>query len=141
MDPIKSFRDLKAWQVAKQAVREVYRLTESFPAKEQFGLTSQMRRAAVSIPANVAEGKGRVRKGDYLQFLSIARGSLAELETLLELSVELGFAKADPARDLWKMLQEVGRLLSGLIRAVSRDGVKDTRGPTKRPSASSGPKT
>lgn len=88
---INSFKDLIVWQKSMELVEKVYKITESFPTKEQFGLISQMRRAAVSIPSNIAEGYGRNSTGSYIQFLSIARGSLLELETQLELSKRLNF--------------------------------------------------
>jgi four helix bundle protein len=86
---IKSHKDLIIWQRSMDLVESVYRITENFPARENFGLVSQMRRAAVSIPSNIAEGYGRQSTGNYSQFLSIARGSLLELETQIEISLRL----------------------------------------------------
>ena len=80
---IRHYRDLEVWQRAMDLVEQVYRIAKTLPAEERYGLTSQIQRAAVSIPANVAEGHGRTHRGDYLHHLSIARGSLAELETQL----------------------------------------------------------
>ena len=88
---ITTYKDLIVWQKAIDLTVAVYELTEKFPKEEIYGLTSQMQRAAVSIPANIAEGYGRVHRGDYLQHLSISRGSLAELETHIALAARLGF--------------------------------------------------
>ena len=99
-------------------VEAIYRLTIAWPAEERFGLTSQLRRAAVSIPANIAEGYGRTHRGDYLRHLSIAMGSVAEVETLLTLGARLGFAVRKEAALTWKVVQEVGRLLRRLIDSL-----------------------
>ena len=96
----------------------VYTLTSDFPSQERYGLTSQMQRAAVSIPANIAEGYGRVHRGDYLHHLSIARGSLAELETHITLAVRLKFVERERATSVWSMTQEVGKMLSSMIRSL-----------------------
>ncbi|NBK23655.1 MAG: four helix bundle protein, partial [Spirochaetia bacterium] len=87
----------------------VYELTAGFPAQERYGLASQMQRAAVSIPANIAEGYGRVHRGDYVHHLSIARGSLAELETHIALAARLGFTPRERATEIWNMTQEMGK--------------------------------
>ena len=86
-----SFRDLVAWQRAMTLVTQVYRATDTFPRREIYGLTNQVRRSAVSVASNIAEGKGRLSKREYVQFLSRARGSLCELETQLEIAVNLGY--------------------------------------------------
>jgi four helix bundle protein len=90
-----SFRDLLVWQNAKTLAVGIYQATERFPKNELFGLTNQMRRAAVSVPSNIAEGQGRGTKPDFTKFLCIARGSLLELETQIDIAVELGFGDAD----------------------------------------------
>ncbi|MBM3188245.1 MAG: four helix bundle protein [Chloroflexi bacterium] len=87
-------------------------------AEERWGLTSQMRQAAVSVPANIAEGHGRTHRGDYIHHLSVARGSLAELETHLQLAVRLGYLTEEGIERTWGLAQEVGRLLNGLLRAL-----------------------
>jgi four helix bundle protein len=115
---IRSFRDLVAWQKAMQLCQEVYATSKGHPADERFGLTAQMRRAAVSVPSNIAEGYGRQRKQDYLRFLNIALGSLCELETQMILSTRLGFTNSDKAGPAMDLLREVDRILCGLIRAV-----------------------
>src|SRR5688500_1847747 len=88
---VESYRDLRLWQAAMDLGVESYRVGELMPSRERFGLVAQIRRAAVSIPANIAEGHGRLRRGEYLHHLSIARGALKELETLLALAERLGY--------------------------------------------------
>jgi four helix bundle protein len=116
-----SYRNLDAWKKAMLLVEEAYRLTADLPADERFGLTSQMRRAAVSIPANIAEGYGRVHRGDDVHHLSMSSGSLAELETLLTVAVRLrliGRARAVPC---WKLAQDEGKILNKLIASLRSD--------------------
>ena len=115
---IRSYRDLVVWQRGMTLVRETYELTLTFPRDERFGLTAQLRRATVSVPANIAEGHGRVHLGDYIHHLSIAQGSLCEIETLLLLSIELRLTPAHRVAPLLETCREVGRLLGGLIRAL-----------------------
>jgi len=119
---IQTYRDLEVWQKSMDLVVEIYRLATLFPPKEQFGLTSQIQRAAVSIPANIAEGHGRLHRGDYVRFLSIARGSLTEAETHLQIAVRLGYLDRDRAKQVWALFQDVGRLLNGLIRSLDTKG-------------------
>lgn len=113
--PLKSYRDLEVWKKGMDAVAEVYGLTRGFPAEERFGLAAQMRSAAVSIPANIAEGYGRAHRKEYLQHLYIARGSLMELETHLAIAVRLEFISREKAMPGWRLLQEVGKMLGRLI--------------------------
>ena len=115
---IRSHRDLIVWQKAMDLVTTVYRLTENFPKSELYGLTSQMRRAAVSIPANIAEGQGRRLPGEFLQFLANARGSLLELDTHLEIAVRLGMLSMEAHSTLMELLIEVRKLLNGLMRSI-----------------------
>ena len=115
---IKSYRDLDVWQKSMDAAVVVYQITKSFPADERFGLINQVRRAVASIPANIAEGHGRLHKLDYVRFLSIARGSLMEVETHLQLALRLEYITRDQLKPIWSGLQEVGRLLNGLIRSL-----------------------
>ena len=124
---VQTYRDLKVWQKSMDLVVEIYGLSKAFPKEEQFGLISQIQRAAVSIPANIAEGHGRLHRKDYLRHLSFARGSLVEAETHLQIAVRLGYVQPDKGRLVWALFQEVGRLLSGLIRSMD-----DTVGPQKR---------
>jgi four helix bundle protein len=114
----KSYRELQVWQKAVDMVVAVYELTAEFPPQEKYGLASQIQRAAVSVPANIAEGYGRVHRGDYVHHLSIARGSLAELETHITIAVRLGFIQREKAVDLWNMTQEIGRMLTSMILSL-----------------------
>ena len=116
---VRSYRDLIAWQKAMDLVAGVYRVTEAFPAREQFGLSNQMRRASVSIPSNIAEGQGRGTTKDYVHFLHISRGSLQELETQLLLAQRLSFAGESDVQRLLSVCDEVSRLVSGLINALA----------------------
>src|SRR5947199_10484554 len=113
-----SFRDLIVWQRAKILAKDVYGATDSMPKSEIYGLTSQMRRAAISVVSNIAEGQGRLTKGEFQQFLGHSRGSLLELETQLEISVELGFIAVEAFRKLEPEMAEVRRLLNGLIESL-----------------------
>ena len=115
---VQSYRDLIAWQKAMELVTEIYRATHRFPKEELFGLMSQLRRAAVSIPSNIAEGKGRLSKGEFRQFLGNARGSLAELETQILIARNLDYLDEAETNRLLAMVEEVGKILNGLISAV-----------------------
>ena len=116
--PVKSYRDLIVWKKSVELVEDVYILTNGFSSSEKFGLTSQMRRSAVSIPSNIAEGWGRKRTGYYVQFLSIASGSLAELDTQLEISYRLGFFDRDQFNVLDNRTKEIGKMLFVLIQKL-----------------------
>ena len=118
MGKIRTFRDLIAWQKAMDLARIVYRETVQMPDSEKFGLTNQMRRSAVSIPSNIAEGHGRQSRPDYLRHLRIARGSLAELSTQYELAGSLKLIKTNPT--LHELLKEEDRILQGLIRSLEQ---------------------
>ena len=96
----------------------VYRLTQQFPREEQFGLTSQLRRAAVSAPANIAEGYGRLNRREYVQFLGIARGSNCEVQTLLEIAQELSYGETDKLREAYAKSHEIGKMLFRLIASL-----------------------
>ncbi len=119
---IKGYRDLKVWQKAMELVVESYRLTKLLPRSELFGLVSQIQRAAVSIPANIAEGHGREHLGDYLRSLSIANGSLMELETHLLLIQRL-YRIGDEAQAALAITNELGRMLSGLTRRLKERSI------------------
>lgn len=116
---LQNYRELEVWQQSMEFVTNVYSLTRSFPAEEKYGLTSQLRRAAASIPANIAEGYGRSHRGDYVRFLSIARGSLCEVETFLILASRLGYADRDRLTPLWRSCQCVGKMLLRLMRVLT----------------------
>jgi len=114
-----NFKDLVVWQKGIALAKAIYQLTSKFPAEEKFGLVSQMRRAAVSIPSNIAEGQARHTTGEFIQFISHSEGSVAELETQLILSVELGFAITDSAKPAFTLLDDIRRMLNGLRRKLS----------------------
>jgi four helix bundle protein len=114
---VRTYRDLIAWQKAMALAERVYQATASFPDNEKFGLTAQMRRSAVSVASNIAEGFGRARKVEFRRFLDIARGSLFELQTQAELSRRLGFLKGDNLASLRDVAQELDAILTGLIRS------------------------
>ena len=116
----RSYKDLVAWQKSMDLVTAVYRATSSFPKDELFGLTSQLRRAAVSIPSNIAEGQGRLSEKEFRYFLGQARGSLMEVETQLQIAENLGYLEKDPKRTLMEACAEVGRILNGLLASVSK---------------------
>ena len=118
--PIRHHRDLVVWQRAIDLVAEVYRLTDRFPREERFGLVQQVKRAVVSIPSNIAEGHGRDHLGDYRRHLSVANGSLMELETQFAIAVRLGYLKQDDAGELVEGMVQVRQLLAGLVRALKR---------------------
>jgi four helix bundle protein len=116
--PIRHHRDLLVWQRAMQLADLMYDLTQRLPVSERYGLCSQIRRAAVSVPANIAEGHGRDHLGDYLRFLSFAMGSLMELDTLIRIAVMRGFVTLDEVSAAMATADEVGRMLSGLSRSL-----------------------
>jgi four helix bundle protein len=113
-----SFRDLLVWQKAMQLALAIYKLSQGFPNEERFGLTSQLRRCAVSIPSNIAEGQGRLNKGEFINFLGIARGSNFELQTQLELARALQFGKPELLEDADAKACEVGKMLHGLLESL-----------------------
>jgi four helix bundle protein len=115
---VQSYRDLIAWQKAMDLAVRIYEATKSFPRDELYGLTSQMRRSAVSIPSNVAEGHARDSTKEFVYFLSIATGSLAELETQLLLAERLAFLESETARSRLDECTELGRILFGLKRSL-----------------------
>lgn len=115
---VKSYRDLIAWQRAFSLGVAIYRLTREFPDHERFGLTSQIRRAAVSIASNIAEGYGRGSRTDYARFLRMARGSLFEVETQLQFAVELTYISHGQFDEFTRQVNDVARVLSGLIKSL-----------------------
>lgn len=116
---MRGYQDLKVWQLGVEISLAIYRLTESFPQREMYGLSSQMRRAGVSIASNIAEGHTRGQTKDLLRFLSIARGSLAELETHLIIAERLDYLKRSDLDRIRTMLDEESRMLAGLRRSIS----------------------
>lgn len=120
--PRGSYRDLLVWQKAMDLAELVYEASSQFPSDERFGLTSQIRRAAVSIASNIAEGHGRETAGAFAQFLRTARGSLKEVETQIILAGRLGFLEPNTVGQLVRVTNELGRMLHGLIASVERNG-------------------
>ncbi len=114
-----TYQDLKVWQKSVSLVVDIYRQTKTFPQDEQYGLTSQLRRAAVSIPSNIAEGQGRRCEGDFQKFLRTARGSLLELETQVVIAGRLGYLSPAAAKGLLTQTSEIGRMLNGLMSAIA----------------------
>ncbi len=116
---IKSYADLEVWQKAMDLVASIYDVTSRFPEREQFGLTSQLRRAGVSVPCNIAEGQGRKSTLEFRRHRSIALGSLNEVETCIRISVRLGYETAERVEPLLNACAEVGRMVNGLHRALA----------------------
>ena len=119
---MRNFRELKVWEKAHQLTLWVYRATTNFPAEEKFGLTSQLRRAAAAIPANIAEGCGRAGERELARFLQIAMGSASELEYHLLLAHDLDFVDAASYQQLHDSTTEVKRMLTSFIRKLTADG-------------------
>ncbi len=118
---LRNYKDLKVWQKAYHVCLEIYRITMSFPGDERYGLTSQIRRSAVSIPSNIAEGYGRKTVGEYVQALHIAYGSICELETQTLISSDLGYMERKVFERLQEEIGEVERMLKGLIRSLRKN--------------------
>ena len=117
---IQSYRELEIWQLSMDLAEECYRATNGFPKEELFGMTSQIRRAAASIPANIAEGQGREHTKEFLRHLSVARGSLMELETHLMLSHRVGLIDQVKADRILTQTERISRMLSGLRKALQK---------------------
>lgn len=117
---IRTYKDLVAWQLAVKASLLVYQITSDFPVDERYGLSQQLRRAAVSIPSNIAEGWGRGVSFDNERFLRMARGSLYEVETQMVIAAELGYLTRQRFEDVENTLNECGRVLSGLLKSVEK---------------------
>lgn len=114
----RNYSDLLVWQKAINLVEAIYKASESWPSREMYGLTSQIRRAAVSIPSNIAEGQGRRTSGDFYRFLNIAHGSIREVETQLIIANRLGYLESGAVSALLEQASEVGRLLTGLQNSL-----------------------
>ena len=123
---IQSFRDLEVWKVAMDLAAECYKVTKTFPKDELFGMTSQIRRAAASIPANIAEGQGRDHTKEFLNFLSIARGSLMEVQTHLLLAQRVGLLNEADLQALLTLCERISQMISRLRQALEN---KVNRGP------------
>jgi len=120
----KAYRKLAAWQKAMELVDEIYRVTKELPTEERYGLCSQLTRAAVSVPSNIAEGYGREHRGDYVRHLSFARGSLMEIETQLIICAR-NHLEREQLLTAWQIAQETGKLLTTMIRSLSKDRSTD----------------
>ena len=129
MNKVQSYKDLIAWQKAMDLVLTAYRLSATFPPREQYGLTAQLRRAAVSIPSNIAEGHGRRTRCDFVRFLDIARASANEVETQVLLAERLEYVKPGDSSACLDLCDEVQRIIKGLIISLER---KDTARPTSQ---------
>jgi four helix bundle protein len=119
MSDFKSYKDLVAWQKAILLVTDIYAITRTFPADEKFGLTSQLNRAAVSVPSNIAEGWGRETSKNFVQFLRNSRGSLMEIQTQLIIAKNLGYINAAQFETTTGTSEEVGRIIHGLIKSIN----------------------
>ena len=118
MSTLKSYRDLEVWKKSIDWVEKIYLVSKVFPQEERFGLTSQLRRAAVSIPSNIAEGAARTGTGEFLQFLSVASGSLAEAETQVMIANRLGMLEKSEMDSLLSQAEEISKMLGGLKRSL-----------------------
>jgi four helix bundle protein len=119
-ETVRSYRELKVWQKGIELVRKIYILTQGFPKSEVSGLSSQMQRAAVSIPSNIAEGQGRQHTGEFRQFLHIAIGSAAELDTQLVVAAELGYSTTENAQPIFELILEIRKMTYALINKLPR---------------------
>jgi four helix bundle protein len=127
-----NYRDLAAWTASQSLAVTTYRLTDRFPPAERFGLTSQMRRAAVSVMSNIAEGAGRGTDTQFANFLRIARGSLYELESQALLAIQLGFSEGEGLTELLDHGRKTGRLLHGLLRSIEKSSAVSRRSSVER---------
>ena len=121
----KPHKKLDVWQAAMKSTTMIYKLTKIFPEEEKFGLVSQMRRASISIPCNIAEGAARQGKREFKNFLSMAQGSLSELDTQLELAILLGYISTGDLREIADQLLRIDKMLSGLIRSLRKRDKND----------------
>ena len=124
MNEIKDFKDLIVWQKAMDLVVEVYNLVKKLPKEEQFALSDQMRRAVISIPSNIAEGRGRYSIKEYTHFLSVAKGSNAELETQLLLCVKINYLNNSDIERAFGLIKEVGKMLNSLQKSLNSPTLK-----------------
>ena len=117
---VSDHRQLVVWQKGIALTLETYRISRRFPRDETYGLTNQIRRAAVSIPANLAEGNGRTHRAEYAHFVSIARGSLREVDTLVEIALGLGYVNEEELANVRELLDHLGRMLTRLLKRLER---------------------
>ena len=116
---VRNYRDLLVWQKAIELVKEAYPLSNRLPASERFGLVSQIRRAAASVPSNIAEGHARQHDSEFRQFLYVALGSLAELDTHVTVAAQLGYPRAEQSAPVNRRITELRRMISGLVRRIA----------------------
>jgi four helix bundle protein len=119
MEKIKSFKDLQVWKVSMDLVTEIYKTTDKFPKTEVYGLTNQIRRSSVSVPSNIAEGSGRKNTKEYLYFLYVSKGSLAELETQIEISRRLGYLSVNENESIHQRIKYLNSMLVNLIHSLT----------------------
>ena len=124
----KSFRELIVWQKSMRLTVAIYQLTKGFPREELYGLTNQIRRAAVSLPSNIAEGYGRINSGEYKQFLGIARASNFELQTQLQLARELGMGDVNQIEFAEGLSHEVGKMIYAALKSLQSPRAKEPQG-------------
>lgn len=129
----RNYQDLYAWQQAMDLTVSVYHIARAWPDDERFGLTSQIRRAVISIPSNIAEGQGRLSENEFIRFLAIAHGSLREFETQLLIAQRLGYSTAATIAPAMEQAAEIGRLIRGLIRKKEEDRAKKAEGSREPP--------
>jgi four helix bundle protein len=122
---IKTYHDLEVWKKSMDLVTDIYKVTQTFPKEELYGLTNQLRRASVSVPANIAEGWGRGTTGEYIHFLRIARGSLLELETLMAISHNLGYENVQDLESISQKIQEINKMMNALIKNLEQREMTD----------------
>lgn len=119
-EKINSYKDLIVWQKAIELVTVIYSVTKHFPPDERFGLVAQINRAVISVPSNIAEGWGRQSSKNYLQFLRVSRGSLMEVETMIQISLNLRFLNEKDFQRVMLRIEEVGKILQGLIKSIDQ---------------------
>jgi four helix bundle protein len=130
---IQSYRDLEVWKKSISLIKNVYQLTAAFPKREQYGLTSQIQRSAVSVAANIAEGRSRQSTQEFLYHLNVAYGSLAETETHMFIASELGFLSSAVLEKLLIDSAEIGKMINGLVRSLESKKIPDPRSLTPDP--------
>lgn len=118
MSNVSSYKDLIVWQKAMALTKELYNISSSFPENEKYGLTQQLKRCAISIPSNIAEGWGRNSNGYFIQFLNVSKGSLCEAETQLHLAFELNFIKQEVCTDAFDLSIEISKMIKALIKNI-----------------------
>lgn len=117
----KPHKKLDVWQKSIALVQKIYELSKTFPKNEEYGLTNQMRRAAISVPSNISEGAARQTKKEFVQFLHMAQGSLSELDTHLEIAIKLGYRKDNPSPEiLLELMADIDKMLTGLIKSLKK---------------------